>query len=241
MKITKKVIAAVEAVLSNVDAKMNDYTFAAEQLGHVLKAKSKKDAKLEIETLLGELTAPAGEPQDNKGGEPAEDDVERINITDAEIGDIIRYPSSKKMYIVADKKTAEQVKGTKEKPYLLLVSKTQSYKSTKQVFEVVRVLAAAVASNKNGLTAKAAATKAYTGLVSSTYKFEKNTTEFNELVGQANRIKADYDSKKKVSEDDDTDEDAEITDVVVAPAKASRKKKETAPELEHTDVIQDKE
>lgn len=68
-----------------------------------------------------------------KAVETPKAEIKTINIWEAEVGSVVRYKSSKKPYIVAEK----VVEG--EKPYLFLVSKTQQYNSTKKEFQVVLV------------------------------------------------------------------------------------------------------
>ena len=60
-------------------------------------------------------------------------EVKVINISEAKVGDIIRYASSKKPYVVAEQKRDEKGKYVSS----LLVSKTQTYVSKKPKFEVV--------------------------------------------------------------------------------------------------------
>lgn len=107
---------------------------------------------------------------------------EILNITECEVGDVIRYLSSKKLYLVAEK-------GEKGgKPYSLLVSATQTYNSYKQVFSVNRVM-----------KADNATPEAYEKLLSE-FKSEKNVDR-EALVKKAEDIvkerKAAADAKAK--------------------------------------------
>ena len=60
--------------------------------------------------------------------------LEIINIRDCEVGDVIRYTSSKKPYIVAEKNLDAK------RPFVFLFSKSQQYNSYKKEFEVVRLV-----------------------------------------------------------------------------------------------------
>lgn len=104
---------------------------------------------------------------------------EILNITDCEVGDVIRYLSSKKLYVVAEK--VEDA----PKPYLLLVSATQVYNSYKRTFNVNRVLKADEVSEE-----------AYAKMLEE-FKSEKNVQRDSLLAKAAKLVEA----RKKLAEE----------------------------------------
>jgi hypothetical protein len=95
---------------------------------NTVKANAQTEVKNVTETAVVEQTTPTtSETKKEK------EEVKIINISEAKVGDIIRYASSKKPYIVAEQRRDEKGKYVSS----LLVSKTQTYVSKKPKFEVV--------------------------------------------------------------------------------------------------------
>lgn len=168
-------------------------------------------AAVEVKEEVATEVAPS---EDVKPEEPAKSEKpakeekkvvgEILNITDCAVGDVIRYLSSKKLYVVAEK--VEDA----PRPYLLLVSATQVYNSYKRTFQVNRVLKADEASEE-----------AYAKMLEE-FKSEKNVQRDSLLAKAAQLVQA----RKKLAEE------KEAKAAAKAAAKAEEKVEEVAEDDE---------
>ena len=95
---------------------------------------SQKEVKAATTAAANETTTAPAAQQPAAKPEATKPELEIVDIRECHVGDVIRYTSSKKPYIVAE----ETVKNGK--PSKFLFSKTQQYDSTKESFEVVRLV-----------------------------------------------------------------------------------------------------